>query len=140
VSLADDAKAILAADVALMMILTGGIHTGMEITRQGMPAAFDANSEILPCALVKTEVETPWGPFDGSSRVYVIIFLYERAGNSNIEAALNRIYTLLHRQKLATTYNTWETHHANDILEQEDQALSCAMATSRFVLHRDREG
>lgn len=137
-SLADDIQAILELDIPLMMILTGGAYTGREITRQDMPDAFDANGEILPCVLVKTEVELPWGPFHGSSRAYVRVFLYQRSGYTAIDAALNRIYALLHRQKLNTEYNTWEAMHADDVSGQEDPALSCSLAVSRYVLHRYR--
>lgn len=137
-SLADDIQTVLAADVSLAMILTGGVHTGREMTRQDMPTAFDANGEILPCALVKTEVELAWGPFRSSSRAYLRVFLYQRDGYAAIEAARERIFSLLHRQKLSTEYNTWEFMHADDVGGQEDPALSCSLAVSRYVVHRLR--
>jgi len=133
----DTVKALLEADTTLMAILTGGVYAGGEIARQGTPNAFDANGEILPCTLVKVETETPWGPYDDSSRQYLVVMFYERSGYENIDEALARVYVLLHKTKLDTA-GVWETVHADDVRDQEDQALACSLSYSRYAIARSR--
>ena len=127
-------KAVLEGDVTLMAILTGGVHTKAEISRQGTPTAFDANEEIEPCALLKVESVTPVGPYRHSARMFLTLYWYERSGYDNIEAARARGYTLLHRTCVSpSTGSCWEIVHGGDVLDQEDQALGCSMAVSRYV-------
>jgi hypothetical protein len=133
----DTVKALLEADTTLMAILTGGVYAGGEISRQGMPDAFDSNGEILPCALVRVETETPYGPYDDSSRQYLVVMFYERSGYANIDAALARVYELLHKTRLGAT-GVWEVVHADDVRDQEDQALACSLSYSRYVITRSR--
>lgn len=130
--------ATLEADATLMAILTGGVHDGVEISRQDTPGAFDANEEIEPCALVKLTTEVPDGPHDAGAVQYFNIFLYERSGFTNIDAARARIWTLLHKQKLGS--GTYEVAHADDVLDQEEPALGCSMARSRYMATRLRTG
>lgn len=125
----------LQADTALTATLTGGIHTGGAISRQATPAAFDANGEILPCALVTIEGESPAGPYRTSARQFVVIYLYEWAGTTAIDAALDRIFALLNRHKFA---GTWETRWVGDVRDQQDEALGCSLALSRFQVTRQR--
>lgn len=127
--------AVLAADTTLMATLTGGLHSATEISRQNTPAAFDANAEIEPCALVQEEVTTPVGPYDSSERAIFTVTFYERSGFTNIDTAMDRVHTLLHRQKLS---GTWEVRHADDSQELEDPALLCPMRYSRYVAYRTR--
>lgn len=128
----------LQGDAALASLLPGGVHGGMEISRQATPDAFDAFREIRPCALVKATVRTPWGPYDHSARLYFVIYLYQQRGNETISQAAQRIYELLHRQKLTPALGDaadgcWEIVHADDALGLEDPALGLPMATSRYV-------
>jgi hypothetical protein len=131
-------KAALETDATLEAILTGGIHAGTEISRQLTPDAFDAASEIKPCALVKIERETQWGPYDSdaalSARTYVVIYAYERQGYTHIDPALDRIRTLLHRAKLGS--GTWQIAWADDSDDLMDEGLACAMRYSRYVVTR----
>jgi hypothetical protein len=135
----DAIHTLLAADSTLLGYLTGGVHnagTVGEISRQNTPAAYDANQELLPCALVKGEVDTPvTGPYDDAGAAYFVVILYQRAGADQIDLALNRVYTLLHNQKLGGTWRVW---NVGDLLDQEDQALAARMHTSRYQCIRLR--
>ena len=128
----------LSGDATLLTTLTGGVHdaqTVQEISRQNTPGAFDANKELKPCALVKMETATPWGPHHDSGRLYVQVFYYQRAGATSIGTALHRVYTLLHRTQLTPTDGSgcYDIRHADDLLGLEDQALECGLAISRYV-------
>jgi len=90
----------------------------------------------LPCALVKLETEAPAGPYDTSSRNFVLILFYQRSGYTTIDLALARTFTLLNRVKAGT--NVWEIVHADDVLDLEDQALECSLAMSRYTATRLR--
>ncbi len=131
---------LLTADATLMATLTGGLYRAQEISRQTTPAAFDANRELLPCALLKQETATPWGPYANSGQLYMVLYCYERSGYANIEAARKRVYALLHRQKVTPSDGSgcYEVRHVNDVLDQEDAALGAAMALSRFVATVER--
>lgn len=131
----DTITALLQNDATLSGILTGGVQRAQEISRQTTPGAFDANRELLPCALVKQEATTPWGVHDDSARLYVMVYFYDRHGYTNIEAARQRIYALLHRVRVAGSY---DVRHANDVLDQEEAALGAAMAVSRYVVTMER--
>jgi hypothetical protein len=132
-----DVQTVLEADATLMALLTGGVHIQTEITRQYTPSAFDANGEIEPCCLINFESEAAAGPFEDSSQVYFRVFFYERSGYVSIDSARDRVYTLLHRQRIGTTRG-WEVRHADDILGQEDQALDCSLILSRYMRYRVR--
>jgi hypothetical protein len=126
---------ILQSDATLAAILPGGVHRSQEISRQATAAAYDANRELRPCALVKQESATPWGPYEHSGRLYIVVWLYQRFGYDAIEQARQRIYTLLHRQQISPTGGggCWDVSHVNDVLDQEDSTLGAAMTVSRYV-------
>ena len=135
----DAIHTLLAADSTLLGYLVGGIYNAGEvgeISRQNTAAAFDANNELQPCALVKGEVETPvTGPYNDAAAAYVVVIFYQRAGAGQIDLALERVYTLLHNQKLSGTWRVW---HAGDLRDQEDQALEARMHVSRYQCIRLR--
>jgi len=125
--------AVLEADSTLMATLTGGVHTKAEISRQGTPAAFDGNGEIEPCALLKVESVAPAGPYTHSARLVLTLYLYERSGYESIEAARERVYALLHDTRVCpSTGECWRIAHGGDVADQEDQALGCSLAVSRY--------
>ncbi len=124
-----------------MAILPGGVQQAIEITRQATPDAFDANSEIHPCALLKLSTDAPTGPHLTSSRLTFNLYFYQLSGYTAIEAARYRAYSLLHRQKITPDNehtSCWQILHSNSILGQEDQALRCAMAMSRYQAYINR--
>lgn len=123
--------AVLANDATLTTTLTGGVYGEPEISRQATSAAFDANGEIKPCALVTVEAEDPAGPFDTSSRAFVAVYFYARTGYSAIDTALARVYALLHRTRV-NNEGVWEIRHAGDVRDQADPALGCVMSMSRY--------
>lgn len=125
----------LSADNTLMAILSGGLyHEIMEISRQNTPAAFDANREIQPCALLKFTTSSPEGPFDYSAQLFFSLYFYQRVGVAQLEAALDRVYELLHQQKVTpASGGCWLILHTNDVLDQEDTALQCSLALSRYM-------
>jgi hypothetical protein len=130
-------KSLLEADTTLMTTLTGGVYGEAEISRQATPAAFDANEELEPCALLKVEADDPTGPFETSSRTFVTVYFYARSGYSAIDTALARVYALLHRQRVSGE-GVWNIRHAGDVRDQQDPALGCAMSMSRYVVYRRR--
>lgn len=133
---------LLQNDAALTAILTGGVHRAVEISRQATPDAYDQRRELRPCALVKQETATPWGPHDHSGRLYLAIWFYDRTGYTAIDAARKQVYQLLHRTKLAPSDGSgcYDIRHANDLLDQEEPDLGAAMAMSRYVATVQRGG
>lgn len=119
-----------------MALLTGSVHADVEVSRQATPAAFNASKEILPCALVTVESESPVGPHERSSRQFVVIYFYERSGYTTIDQAIDRVYTLLHRNHLGS--GVWEVTHVGDMRDLADQALGCSMSFSRYAVTRLR--
>ena len=129
----DAIETLLGTDSTLMSILTGGLHTAVEITRQETPAAFDSNGEIQPCALLKFDSVAPDGPYEHGAMLHFSLLFYERSGYDNVEAARQRAYVLLHREKVRpATGACWEIRHADDVLDREDEALGCRLAISRY--------
>lgn len=126
---------LLQGDTTLNATLTGGVHRAVEISRQATPTAYDSRRELLPCALVKQETATPWGPHDDSGRLYIVIWFYARSGYTDIETACKRVYGLLHRTKLTPSDGSgcYDIRHANDLLDQEEPELGVPMAMSRYV-------
>lgn len=131
----------LAADGTLSGLLTGGVFDEPEITRQDTLDAFDSGGEIKPCALVKLDTEPQTGPFMErgavSSRLSVVVFFYQLKGFDVIDAALDRTRVLLQRENLSVD-GVWEVTWADDVLDQEDDALDCSMAMSRYSVMRLR--
>lgn len=87
----------LESDATLAGILTGGIYTGRPI-RLGMgnPNPFDPLSgAVKPCAYVRYSVATPEGYGAKFRRQTISIFVYDSAGVDAIEAAVDRIKTIL---------------------------------------------
>lgn len=132
-------KAAIDANAPLTALLTGGVHLAGELSRQGTAAAFDANGEIRPCALVKSSTDNPDGPDQFASREVIHIFLYQRDSYDTIDQVLPLLFSLLHRQKIgAASDAVWETRWIGDVRDQEDQALSCSLSLSRFEVVRHR--
>lgn len=132
----DAILAVLTGDAALTGLLTGGIYSAVEISRQTTPTAFDANDELLPCGLLKMETQTPVIPHPNGSRLFFSVMLYERAGYATIDAARKRVYALLQRQKVTPAAGgNWEILHTDDVLDTEDPGLSCCLMVSRFVAY-----
>jgi hypothetical protein len=132
--LRDSVITVLQADSTLMALLSGGVHGGTEISRQNTPTAFDANAEIRPCALVRTATDVPTGPYVSSARTAIEIYFYQRAGYDTIEAAMLRTFSLLNRERVGV--QVWEMQWGDDVNEQRDEALQCALAMSRYYAIR----
>lgn len=125
------------ANLPINSLLTGGIHVTDEISRQLTPAAFDANGEILPCALVTTPGEFADGPDEFAGRLNCTIFFYQRTGYSVIDAAKDLTRTLFHRQKVGDPSDrVFEMRWVNVITEQRDMTLDCSMHVLRFEIVR----
>jgi hypothetical protein len=128
--------ATLQGDAQLAGILTGGVYDGMEvadISRQATPAAYDGNSELKPCAILKPETQTPAGPHPDGSRLFVTLWFYQQSGSADIDLARVRAYHLLHRTTIAGSDGLWDVRHANDLLGIEMQALGVPAIMSRYV-------
>ena len=136
-SIADSIKTVLEADTALMSLLTGGIHVNTEITRQETPTAFDDNGELKPCALINEETELPIGPYIYGVQTPAVIYIYQRDGIDVIMPANDKIYALLHNQKIGS--KTWNVIYQSSIKNQRDIALNCPMIISRYLAIQERE-
>ena len=128
-------KAVLVADATLMAALTGGVHDAAEISRQLTPTAFDANAELLPCALVKTGTETALARKIGAVQTPLVIYLYQRSGYSAIDLALPRIYQMLEARH---SVGIWEIQFNTEIARTWDDALKAPMAVQRFNVIQKR--
>jgi hypothetical protein len=129
-SLQDDIRAAMEIDETLAELLTGGIHTGVEITRQEMPGAFDEVSEILPCALVKAPTTVPTGPYIDSARTTIQIYFYQRAGTEVIGSAMRRTVALLNGSK--PRRGMWQMNFADQVEDARDDGLECSLGVARF--------
>lgn len=126
----------LNGDATFLAALLGGFYDLAvvdEISRQATPAAFDANLELLPCAVLKLNGPVPLAPFDHGARLTFELYFYQRFGFA--ETARERAYDLLHLVKLTpvgSTAGNWEIRHADDVLQQRDDALRASLEMSRF--------
>ena len=128
--------AALQGDSQLAGILTGGVYDGAQvgdISRQATPAAYDGNSELKPCAILKPETQAPAGPHPDGSRLFVTLWFYQQNGSAAIDAGRVRAYQLLHRATLAGSGGLWDVRHVNDLLGIEMQALGVPAIMSRYV-------
>lgn len=132
--LVQNVRDYLAADATLVSLLPGGIHTdGGEISRQKTPAAFDANGELRPCALVNAASDTVDGPTGIAGRLLVSVWLYHRTSDAANETAVARVKGLLHRAVLPGTY---EVRWAFDTPGFEEEALAARGAVTRYEVIR----
>jgi hypothetical protein len=134
-SLSDDIKAALIADTPLLALLTGGVHNDVEeISRQGVPAAFDANGEIQPSALIKLGTEMKLQPTRRGVQTPITIYFYQRSGYDVIEQAMTLAFNDLNEKKIGDS--VWNIEHDVTVHQQRDAALDCALASLRFVAKR----
>lgn len=125
------------ADGTLSSLLTGGIHATSEISKQLTPAAYDANGELLPCALVTTPGEFPDGPNDIAGRLNCTVYLYERTGYAAIDTARDRARALFHRTKVGDPSDgVFEMRWTGSVNEQRDLTLDASMHVIRFEIVR----
>ena len=132
-TIAASVEAILTADASLVTLLTGGIYTYQETKRLGLnkttvPAAYDANGFIKPCALVKQRSRVPTsaikdaGTQTTSEAAVIEAFLYSDGNDTPPETAANRVYVLLHDQIIAGGY----MQLINQIDDWRDETLDFA--------------
>jgi len=136
-SLSDEIKTALEEDDGLMTLLTGGIFNEVEeISKQNTAAAFDANGEIKPCALIKLGVETKAGPHARSVRTPFRIYFYQRQGYDVIDPAMEIVFDLLNDQQIGE--RVWNIEYGSEINQQRDQALDCALESQVWNAIRNR--
>lgn len=128
-------------DATFSGLMTGGIYDEItnevdEIGRQTTPNAFNANGELLPCCLVKTETITNLDALDTSARMFVLVIVYQQYGKATMRSAVNRAYNVLHRQ-CVTSGGVWDCRHADDI-PSEDPNLNAYMVMSRYATTLNR--
>jgi hypothetical protein len=131
---------LLTGDATLTALLTGGVYDGVEvdhISRTTTPDAFDADSELLPCLLVRLSGEEPFGIYPLGSQVAITLYLYQLFGSAVIDQARERCFRLLHRVYLPGVRGWW-VEHTGDLLGQWDAALDCPLIVSRYRFLRHR--
>lgn len=110
-----DFETRMEADATLMAILTGGVYAAgsiglLGITRETTPSAFDSNGYLKPCALVRQRPLIPdlqvvdFTVQAASATQVVEIYVYEDSGYTNIDNALNRLYTLFYGYKFSDSF------------------------------------
>lgn len=127
----------LTGDASLLATLPGGVFDGrtvQEISRQATPTAYDQWQEMKPCALIRAETQTPWGPLRSGTRLHVVVWLYAQGNYTALETARERIYTLLHRKQLSTTQGIFEVRHASDLPGMEAPEIPAAMTICRYTV------
>lgn len=135
-SLLSDVKSALEDDDDLMDLLPGGLYIHIsEISRQSAPGAFDSNSEIVPCLLIKEGNELPNGPYSRSARTPLAFYFYQLTGFDVIEQAMDSVHDLLHEQRIGD--KTWQILYDGRLLDNRlgdirDIALDCSMGVERF--------
>lgn len=105
-------------DALVSALLPGGVYTYTETSVEGFRrgddsltgSAFDANGDLLTCALVKqralmplSTVRNPTQKF-AATRQVVEIYYYENRGYEEIELAKAQVYTLLEGARLSDSY------------------------------------
>lgn len=128
---------LLTADTSLMETLTGGVQDAVEISRQLTPGAFDANGEILPCALIKTGNENALQRKISAVQTTLTIYFYERTGFLSIDLALEKVLEILSQQHLGES-SIWEVQFNIEIARTTDDALNCSLAVQRYNVIRQR--
>lgn len=130
----DAILSVLQNDMALGALLSGGVHSAVEISRTRTPAAFDANGELQPCALVTAGMDDSLSSSMGTVQTSITIYVYEPDWSSVANAATDQIYTLLHDQQIHPENGRcvsleWQS----DDRGQWDAALEVNMAITTFV-------
>jgi hypothetical protein len=136
-TLESDFVTVMQADNELMALLAGGVHQALavgQISRQNTPAAYDENSELQPCALVKLETEIPTGPYPNSVQTPVSIYFYQREHGDVIDEAMALVFPMFNRVKLGS--GVWRVEYENSVWNQYDAALECALNMMRFNVIR----
>lgn len=140
-TLADDAKTILAADSGAggaATLLAGGIYTFAETKRLGVsdqttPNAFDSNGLMLPTLVIKDRAQTPDGGVADditqkvSYRQIVEFWLYDDGDStySVLEPVLARIHLKLHGVQVGS--NKIKLRWAETIFIPRDDAQDNAL-------------
>jgi hypothetical protein len=128
---------LLTGDATLSALLTGGVHNVVELSRQSVPDAFDANKEIEPCANVRVDTVTGDRVVGFAATESVAVWLYERGiDGATIESARSRIYELLHRARVGS--GSFELWHTNDVTGFYDDGLSATTIVSRYEVVKRR--
>ncbi len=132
---------LLRADSLFMDGLIGGFYDSAgepsidEVSRQTTPQAFDAETRVLPCGLLRYGVTTTDRRVSRGARLTMRLFLYQRGSRSVIEPARRRAFTLLHEQTVALgpgEGTCYEIVHLDDDPGGEDDALKCKLIICRF--------
>jgi len=136
-------KAILEADSTLLATATGGIwdadEAGSEgINRTATPTAFDSDGIVLPCIYLRMRSYMPDGAIadEAAKRVSYVQMLeawyYCFNNYSTIETMSDRVYRLLHAQRLTGPFFVqW----AGDLRNQRDDDIDAYMGRSTYQIN-----
>lgn len=123
---------LLKNDATLTGMLPGGVLAVAEIKRTDDESkqAFDEDTqELLACINVKRGTENPFGPHHHTTEFFFTVSYYQLYGFDVIDAARDRVWQLLHRQRLP---GTTDVRCVNRTPVVEDQALLVNMATDSY--------
>lgn len=119
-------------DNQLVNILIGGLYFRQGISRDKTPAAFDGYGNLKPCAVLAVTTRALRVEI-GMADQFFQVYFYQQSGYGQIDLAMERVYDLLHEQRVVTTKGwNYEILHANDLGDSEDPALLVPMNYSRF--------
>lgn len=105
----------MTADVTLMTIMTGGVYAygslGLEgLTRETVPAAFDANGYLKPAIVAKARPLIPDGEVydadsqDTSARQIIELWFYQDSGYTSIDSGMARTFILFQGHRFSDTF------------------------------------
>ncbi len=114
----DEIAELMRNDPLVSALLPGGIYTNSATSIEGFRrgddsvtgAAFDANGDLLTCALVKQRALVPLAGVRNPSQKFaatrqmVEIYFYEGRGYEEIELAKVQVYALLEGARLSDSY------------------------------------
>lgn len=145
-SIINDVETYLKTDATLVGLLPGGIYTAT-LTKEAMPAAFDANAELLPTLICKAEIETIVGvaselPISSGAplnvRTPIALWFYQQRGYSAIDAAMARAMVLLHGSRLGGAGGVYTVVFAEELPPQQEDVTRRSFRMQRYYVTRQR--
>jgi len=136
----------LAGDATLAALATGGIYDAEALGRPGLELAdVTAGTPVVqPCVFVRWTTEDPFGAAAiNAVRTFAEIYVYQDTGYATCQALRERVWALLHQQRVAIDEPAgWRCAAiiwAGDVTESVDESLGGAsMERSRYEVHLTR--
>lgn len=133
---------LLTNDATLAALATGGVHDVQSLGRQELELAdITAGTPLVkPAVFLRWTTETEFVRVINARRVYLDIYVYQDTGYLVTAQMRDRIFTLLHQQRVTFTEPAGDYLYAfvwaGDVVQQQDDTLGGAsMERSRYEGH-----